>query len=222
MDWGWIWLFADIQCVIMRGPQAVTWKLQSNASSTIQNRRPSTPVYHSGAFHCPISCSPHHGFPKLPPLRFNFTIQSHNTVLKVLGSGYWQVSALFMDWHEMAMLCYIWVAFHAKTYCPVCPCTMYKYHIHWAVHRIPKPIVINVGYVFVQEFCYTFPKHKISIILCLQKNSYIDLFWKTYSKTPEPHKSKQGFCIRCTAQCIYFSWLWWIRFFGESCHCMTC
>ena len=37
---------------------------------------------------------------------------------------------------------------------------------HWAVHRIPEPIVINVGYVFVQEFCYTFSKHKISIILC--------------------------------------------------------
>ncbi len=46
------------------------------------------------------------------------------------------------------------------------------HHMHWAVHRIPEPIVINVGYVFVQEFCYTFSKHEVSIILC-----YL-LLWK--------------------------------------------
>ncbi len=33
--------------------------------------------------------------------------------------------------------------------------------VHWAAHRILEPIVINEGYVFVQEFCYTFSKYKI-------------------------------------------------------------
>ena len=40
-------------------------------------------------------------------------------------------------------------------------------HVHWVVHRIPEPIVINVGYVFVQEFCYIISKHKVSKLFSL-------------------------------------------------------
>ena len=45
---------------------------------------------------------------------------------------------------------------------------------HWVVHRIPEPIVINEGYVFVQEFCYTFSKHKVIVPSTLQ---YVKKIW---------------------------------------------